>query len=176
MTTTIMTRDAARPTRAAFNPEYACQKCGTWHKGACPTAAPRDLGDLWVCPVCRLIFEACTCTGYEDNETDHHGLVRRLVADGDKRAADAGRRARRTLAEMAPGYTRQPVLVLHRPVMVSDPCPLCERWTCDPANCPPSGASVPPAVAPATGAGEGQCSMCGTWYPGWNGGVCANCR
>jgi hypothetical protein len=29
-----------------------------------------------------------------------HRLVRRLVADGDARAAKAGRRARRTLSEM----------------------------------------------------------------------------
>ncbi|WP_189828230.1 hypothetical protein [Streptomyces finlayi] len=40
--------------------------------------------------------------GPERDETDaaFHKLVRRLVADGDARAARAGRRARRTLAQM----------------------------------------------------------------------------
>ncbi|MER7832199.1 hypothetical protein [Streptomyces sp. NPDC095602] len=39
--------------------------------------------------------------GYERDETDAlHQLVRHLVADGDRRARLAGRRARRTLAEM----------------------------------------------------------------------------
>lgn len=39
--------------------------------------------------------------GPEPDETDaFHRLVRHLVADGDVRAAKAGRRARRTLAEM----------------------------------------------------------------------------
>ncbi|MCZ4125005.1 hypothetical protein [Streptomyces sp. H39-S7] len=39
--------------------------------------------------------------GPERDETDaFHQLVRHLVADGDCRAAMAGRRARRTLAEM----------------------------------------------------------------------------
>ncbi|WP_243460420.1 hypothetical protein [Streptomyces sp. M54] len=47
----------------------------------------------------------------------------------------AGRRARRTLQEMAPGYKRQPVLILHRPVMGQ--CPLCERWNCGGHDCPP---------------------------------------
>lgn len=43
--------------------------------------------------------------GPERDETDaFHRLVRDLVADGDSRAAKAGRRARRTLAEM--GATR----------------------------------------------------------------------
>ncbi|MEU9298494.1 hypothetical protein [Streptomyces sp. NPDC048266] len=40
--------------------------------------------------------------GYErDDLTAFHRLVRHLVVDGDRRAADAGRRARRTLADMA---------------------------------------------------------------------------
>jgi hypothetical protein len=39
--------------------------------------------------------------GPERERTDAlHQLVRHLVADGDVRAAKAGRRARRTLAEM----------------------------------------------------------------------------
>ncbi|WP_424864014.1 hypothetical protein [Streptomyces sp. MMS24-I29] len=50
--------------------------------------------------------------GYERDETDTNfrQLVRRLAADGDRRAVRAGRRARRTLAEMDPGHTRQPIL------------------------------------------------------------------
>ncbi|EDY50468.1 hypothetical protein CRV15_28775 (plasmid) [Streptomyces clavuligerus] len=39
-----------------------------------------------------------------------HRLVRHLTADGDQRAAAADRKARRTLAEMAPGHVRQPLL------------------------------------------------------------------
>ncbi len=39
--------------------------------------------------------------GFEpDDLTAFHQLVRHLTADGDRRAARAGRRARRTLAEM----------------------------------------------------------------------------
>ncbi|MER6501606.1 hypothetical protein ABT218_19960 [Streptomyces sp. NPDC001455] len=50
--------------------------------------------------------------GYERDETDtsFRQLVRHLAADGDRRAARAGRRARRALAEMDPGHTRQPIL------------------------------------------------------------------
>ncbi|MFF9569915.1 hypothetical protein [Streptomyces sp. NPDC014685] len=49
--------------------------------------------------------------GYERDETDNfHQLVGRLVATSDTRARTAGRRARRTLAEMDPGHTRQPIL------------------------------------------------------------------
>ncbi|WP_413751712.1 hypothetical protein NRF20_00025 (plasmid) [Streptomyces sp. R-74717] len=82
---------------------------------------------------------------YERDETEqYHRLVRQLVNDGDHRARSAGRRARRTLAEMAPGYVRQPVLVLHRPSM-NDACPVCTRWNCDPSNCPPSFAPAAPA-------------------------------
>ncbi|MFC8645095.1 hypothetical protein ACFUC2_30695 [[Kitasatospora] papulosa] len=56
--------------------------------------------------------------GYERDETDtsFRQLVERLVADGDTRAESAGRQARRTLAEMAPGYDRQPVLRMTRPL------------------------------------------------------------
>ncbi|WP_331735935.1 hypothetical protein [Streptomyces sp. NBC_00057] len=89
-------------------------------------------------------------SGYERDETDtsFHRIVRHLVTDGDDRARTAGRRARRTLAEMAPEYVRQPVLVLHRPSM-NDACPVCTRWNCDPSNCPPSFAPVPASAAPA---------------------------
>lgn len=117
------------------------------------------------CPICEGNFETCRCTGaaplgspragvaddirreddhgghdgrgYERDETDRcfRQLVEQLVVDGDTRAAVAGRRARRTLQEMAPGYVRQPVLILHRPVMGQ--CPLCERWNCPGHDCPP---------------------------------------
>lgn len=89
-------------------------------------------------------------SGYERDETDtsFRHLVRYLVDDGDDRAWAAGRRARRTLAEMAPEYVRQPVLVLHRPSM-NDACPVCTRWNCDPSNCPPSFAPAPASAASA---------------------------
>ncbi|MER7761340.1 hypothetical protein [Streptomyces sp. NPDC097619] len=51
--------------------------------------------------------------GFERDETDSfHQLVAQLVADGDRRADVGGRRARRTLAEMAPDYVRPPLLLL----------------------------------------------------------------
>ncbi|MFD4764328.1 hypothetical protein ACFWOJ_37575 [Streptomyces sp. NPDC058439] len=72
--------------------------------------------------------------GFERDETDQfHQLVQQLVADGDDRAQVAGRRARRTLAEMAPGYDRQPILYLTRPLTfrsADDACVLCGYWTC----------------------------------------------
>ncbi|MGW7230664.1 hypothetical protein [Streptomyces cyaneofuscatus] len=75
--------------------------------------------------------------GPERDETDRafRDLVGQLVADGDDRAAVAGRRARRTLQEMFPGYVRPPVLILHRPTMGQ--CPLCERFACPGHDCPP---------------------------------------
>ncbi|MET8502974.1 hypothetical protein [Streptomyces microflavus] len=74
--------------------------------------------------------------GFERDETDtFHQLVRQLVDDGDDRATVAGRRARRTLQEMDPGYVRQPVLILHRPTMGQ--CPLCDRYNCPGHDCPP---------------------------------------
>ncbi|MEU0001830.1 hypothetical protein ABZ069_33460 [Streptomyces microflavus] len=118
------------------------------------------------CPICEGNFETCRCAGatplsspragvaddirreddhsghdgrgYERDETDRafRDLVEQLVADGDTRAATAGRRVRRTLQEMAPGYDRQPVLILHRPVMGGQ-CPLCERFNCPGHDCPP---------------------------------------
>ncbi len=47
---------------------------------------------------------------HDDPAQQFHRLVRHLAADGDERAAAAGRKARRTLAEMAPGHVRQPLL------------------------------------------------------------------
>ncbi|MFD3492302.1 hypothetical protein ACFWWB_17285 [Streptomyces sp. NPDC058690] len=72
--------------------------------------------------------------GNERDETDRfHRVVRQLVVDGDDRARATGRRARRTLAEMAPGYARQPVLQLIRSLnfrAADDACVLCGYWTC----------------------------------------------
>ncbi|MFB6961176.1 hypothetical protein ACFCYB_30260 [Streptomyces sp. NPDC056309] len=151
MTTAIMTRSAARTTEAAVNPEYACGRCGTWHCGACPAVAHRRLGDL----------------------------LARMVRESDARIPE-GRRARRTLQEMMPGYERLPVLTLHRPVMADDACPLCGRWSCTGSDCPPSDivpAATPiTAPAPTTASGGGQCSQCGGWFEGWPGGVCDACR
>ncbi|MFE1824000.1 hypothetical protein ACFW9S_34025 [Streptomyces anulatus] len=117
------------------------------------------------CPDCKGSFETCRCTGvatlapragtigdigreddqsgddgrgYERDETERafQRLVQQLVVDGDDRAAGAGRRARRTLQEMAPGYIRQPVLTLYRPAMADDACGLCHRWNCGGHDCP----------------------------------------
>ncbi|WP_141746114.1 MULTISPECIES: hypothetical protein [unclassified Streptomyces] len=71
-----------------------------------------------------------------DESEQFRQLVQQLVDDGDTRAAGAGRRARRTLQEMAPNYTRQPVLTLHRPTMANDACGLCHRWNCGGHDCP----------------------------------------
>ncbi|MFH8873132.1 hypothetical protein [Streptomyces griseus] len=126
------------------------------------------------CPVCKGNWEDCRCSGvarlgrpragvaddirreddhgghdgrgYERDETDQfHQVVRRLTYGGDRRAAVAGRRARRTLAEMAPGQSRQPVLrMVDRPFVflpttaarsgADDACVLCGRWLCG-GNC-----------------------------------------
>ncbi|WP_254585071.1 hypothetical protein [Streptomyces sp. AC04842] len=109
-----MTRPAARTTVAAANPESVSDQCGTLHTGPCATAAGRQLGDL----------------------------LARMVRETDARVP-AGRRARRTLQEMMPGYERQPVLTLHRPAMADDACPLCGRWSCTGSDCPPSAAPAP---------------------------------
>ncbi|MDX2981608.1 hypothetical protein ACTFBT_38190 [Streptomyces microflavus] len=64
--------------------------------------------------------------GPERDETDtdlFRQLVGHLVADGDGRAAAAGRQARRTFAEMVPGTTRQPVLLLTRPLTFTPTAP-----------------------------------------------------
>ncbi|MET8275730.1 hypothetical protein [Streptomyces sp. NPDC005096] len=74
-----------------------------------------------------------------------HQLVDHLIADGDDRARSAGRRARRTLAEMVPGYARQPVLRLTRPLTfraADDACVLCGRWNCNGTCYAPAPASA----------------------------------
>ncbi|MFD3820158.1 hypothetical protein ACFWRZ_34290 [Streptomyces rubiginosohelvolus] len=75
--------------------------------------------------------------GPERDETDRAftRLVHHLVVEGDDRAASAGRRARRTLQEMIPGYTRQPVLNLLSPPAMEQ-CPLCLRFNCAGHDCP----------------------------------------
>ncbi|MEV7238048.1 hypothetical protein AB0N06_30110 [Streptomyces sp. NPDC051020] len=84
--------------------------------------------------------------GYERDEMDQfHRVVRQLVAVGDDRARAAGRRARRTLTEMAPGYARQPVLRLTRPLnfrAAGGACVLCGRWNCDGTCYAPAPASA----------------------------------
>ncbi|MFF1401075.1 hypothetical protein ACFVZD_46145 [Streptomyces sp. NPDC058287] len=87
-----------------------------------------------------------------------HRLVTHMVRHADGHIP-AGRRARRTLQEMAPGYERQPVLILHRPTMSDDSCPLCHRWSCDPSNCPPRASTTSPA--PVASGGGLQCDQCG---------------
>ncbi|WP_192806013.1 hypothetical protein [Streptomyces sp. SS1-1] len=75
----------------------------------------------------------------------HHQLgelLTRMVREADARIA-VGRRARRTIQEMVPGYERQPVLTLHRSVMADDACPLCGRWSCKGSDCPPGAAPAP---------------------------------
>ncbi|MFD8573424.1 hypothetical protein [Streptomyces sp. NPDC059639] len=84
-------------------------------------------------------------------------LVQRMVREADTRVP-AERKVRRTLQEMAPGYERQPVLTLHRPTMADDACPLCGKWNCDPATCPPSAAVTP---APVEAGPRLQCAVCG---------------
>ncbi|MFF6852775.1 hypothetical protein [Streptomyces antimycoticus] len=70
--------------------------------------------------------------------------------------AVAGRPDRQTFQD-TPGYGRQTVLGLHRPVMADDACPLCGKWSCDPSKCPPASAAPAPvlatASAPRTGPG-----------------------
>lgn len=139
MTTAIMTRPAARTTVAATTPEYWCGPCGTFHAGPCATVADRQLG----------------------------GLLARMVREADARVP-AERRARRTLQEMAPGYERQPVLTLYRPVMADDACPVCARWSCKGgSDCPPGAVPAPAAsviVPMVTGGGGWQCDRCGQWF------------
>ncbi|MFJ1775036.1 hypothetical protein ACIOFQ_33130 [[Kitasatospora] papulosa] len=107
--------------------------------------------------------------GYERDETENafRQLVAGLAADGDNRARSAGRQARRTLAEMDPGYDRQPVLLLTRPLTfrsADDACPLCGYWTC---RCG--------GVAPAPECnGTLQCDQCGGRF-GYTGPTCWTC-
>ncbi|GGZ96811.1 hypothetical protein GCM10010371_65920 [Streptomyces subrutilus] len=71
--------------------------------------------------------------GYERDETDclHQlgTLLLRMVRTDDARIPD-GRRARRTLAEMMPGYVRPPLLTLLPPRAADDACVLCGYWNC----------------------------------------------
>lgn len=62
-------------------------------------------------------------------DTAFHRLVAALVADGDHRAEQAGRRARRTLAEQMPGLVRQPVLYMTRPLTFHSEPPATPRTT-----------------------------------------------
>ncbi|MFF3975067.1 hypothetical protein ACFYZ6_35170 [Streptomyces rubiginosohelvolus] len=105
------------------------------------TTLPRPTENVTgTCPVCGGTFETCRCTGFDR----HHRLVQQLVADGDQRAATAGRQAPRTVQEMAPGLERQPVLrMVDRPLTFAptsskagadDACVLCGRWLCG-GNC-----------------------------------------
>ena len=136
MTTAIMTRAAADVTVAAGNPEYACGQCGTWHSGPCSAIAHHQLGEL----------------------------LERMVREADARIP-AERKARRTLQEMVPGYERQPVLTLYRPVMADDACPLCGRWSCGGSDCPPGVAPAPASASDPVMTGGGmQCANCGGWF------------
>ncbi|MEU8708686.1 hypothetical protein [Streptomyces sp. NPDC048565] len=109
--------------------------------------------------------------GPERDETDNafQQLVAGLVVDGDNRARSADRKARRTLAEMAPGYKRQPVLLLTRPFdfrSANDACGLCGFWAC---RCPSA------APAPAKNSGQLQCDTCSGWF-GFTGWTCPACK
>ncbi|WP_073921011.1 hypothetical protein [Streptomyces sp. CB00455] len=72
--------------------------------------------------------------GYERDETDSFHQVGTLLlamAKRDDARIPDGRRARRTLAEMAPGYIRPPLLAFNLPVRAADDaCVLCGFWTC----------------------------------------------
>ncbi|MGW6684281.1 hypothetical protein ACWGBO_31050 [[Kitasatospora] papulosa] len=109
--------------------------------------------------------------GYKRDETDtsFRKLIDHLTTDGDTRAHMAGRRARRTLAEMDPGYERQPVLLLTRPLTfrsADDACPLCGYWTC---RC---GGIAP---APTENSNQLQCDQCQGWF-GFTGWTCPACK
>lgn len=72
--------------------------------------------------------------GYERDETDslHQlgTLLLTMVKRDDARIPD-GRRARRTLAEMSPGYIRPPLLSFNLSVRAAvDACGLCGYWAC----------------------------------------------
>ncbi|MFJ7209497.1 hypothetical protein ACIQWR_38950 [Streptomyces sp. NPDC098789] len=91
--------------------------------------------------------------GYERDETDslHQvGTLLLTMAERDDARIPDGRRARRTLAEMAPGYVRPPLLVFNVPVRAADDaCGLCGWWTCrcgQNAAAPPRPPSMPGTV------------------------------
>ncbi|WP_405669053.1 hypothetical protein OG379_41250 (plasmid) [Streptomyces sp. NBC_01166] len=113
--------------------------------------------------------------GFERDETDKafRRLVDHMVVDGDDRARSAGRQARRTLAEMDPGYERQPVLLLTRPLTfrsANSACPMCDRFNCPGHDCPPSA-----TPAPAENSGQLQCDRCSQWF-GFTGWTCSACQ
>ncbi|MGW7109337.1 hypothetical protein ACWGHU_24585 [Streptomyces xanthophaeus] len=89
--------------------------------------------------------------GYERDETDSLHQVCTLLltmAERDDARIPESRRARRTLAEMAPGYIRPPLLSFNVPVRASDEaCGLCGFWTC---RCG-QNAAVPAPPPSATG-------------------------
>ncbi|MEW1699453.1 hypothetical protein [Streptomyces sp. NPDC091278] len=121
-------------------------RCGTRPQlGAARTLLPVQAG---IADDIEREDEAKGLEPYDDLAALHQ-LVRHLVADGDHRAQQKDVRARRTLGEMAPGHTRQPLLTLHRPQMESV-CPLCDKSPCAPL-CPFRAALAPDAVAVCAG-------------------------
>ncbi|WP_329202828.1 MULTISPECIES: hypothetical protein [unclassified Streptomyces] len=89
--------------------------------------------------------------GYERDETDSFhqvGTMLRTMAERDDARIPKGRRARRTLAEMAPGYVRPPLLSFNVPFRAADDaCVLCGFWTC---RCGQNAAAPAPSAS-ATG-------------------------
>ncbi|WP_329126090.1 hypothetical protein [Streptomyces sp. NBC_01353] len=65
--------------------------------------------------------------------------MRRMKRDNER----VVRPARRTLAEMAPGYQRQPLLRIVPLKAADDTCPICSYWKC---RCGDSFAPVPAAA------------------------------
>ncbi|WLQ69193.1 MULTISPECIES: hypothetical protein [Streptomyces] len=102
--------------------------------------------------------------GFERDETDNafRQLVHHLVVDGDARARSAGRQARRTLAEMDPGYELQPVLLL------------APKVTFRPSN-GQRPRSTAPAPVPVENSGTLQCDTCSGWF-GFTGWTCPACK
>ncbi|MFE4258213.1 hypothetical protein [Streptomyces sp. NPDC056883] len=90
--------------------------------------------------------------GYERDETDSLHQVGSLLltmAERDDAWIPEGRRARRTLAEMAPGYVRPPLLSFTTLSFraADDACGLCGFWTC---HCGQNAAAPAPSPS-ATG-------------------------
>ncbi|MGP3637230.1 hypothetical protein ACTU45_28455 [Streptomyces sp. 24-1644] len=97
--------------------------------------------------------------GFERDETDtsFSQLVDQLVVEGDELAEAAGRRARRKLAEMAPGYERQPVLCLTRGFTFR------------------ASTDAPQTLPAPSGSGQLQCDRCQGWF-GFTGWTCSACQ